>query len=162
MRLPRIVLLLAVVLASCGGDDAPPPDPRASLGDYAATTNTMCTDLASAVRRTFADMPADPVAALSRYARDVHDAGKRFSETTPPPALERFHAKAVRHLARESASLRRAAELSAAGNPAAALEALHLTRLLPDPIPATVLRRAPACRGAGLPAVRAAPYGDLA
>ena len=162
MRLPRIAVLLVVVLASCGGDDAPPPAPRASLGDYAATTNTMCSELASAVRRTFADVATDPVAALSRYAREVHDAGKRFSVATPPPELERFHAKAVRHLARESASLRRAAELGAAGDPAAALEALHLTGLLPDPIPATVLRRAPACRGAGIPAVPAVPAGELA
>lgn len=151
MRLTRLPLLLAVVLASCGGDDAPSRPAAASIGAYSATTNTLCTQLASAVRRTFADVATDPVAALSHYARDVHDAGQRFSEATPPPALERFHAAAVRHLARESAALRRAAELSAAGEPAAALHSLHLTGLLPDPIPERVLRAAPACRGAVVP-----------
>ena len=151
MRPPRIALLLVVTLAACGGDDAPRPERSASLGEYAATTDSLCAKLASAVRRTFAEVAIDPVAALSHYARDVHDAGRRFSATTPPPELARFHAAAVRHLARESAALRRAAELSAAGNPAGALESLHLTGLLPDRIPQRVLRRAPACRGSTVP-----------
>ena len=161
VRLPHIVLL-AVVLASCGGDGAPRRAPAASTSAYAASANTLCSQLASAVRRTFEDVGTDPVAALSHYARDVHAAGKRFSEATPPPALARFHATAVRHLARESAALRHAAELSAAGDPAAALDALHLTRLLPERIPAAVLRRAPACRGAGIPEAPAGPEGELA
>jgi hypothetical protein len=151
VRPSRIVPLLAVTLASCGGADAPPTAPAASLGGYAATTNTLCSKLAAAVRRAFEDAPNDPVAALRDYARDVHDAGKRFSDATPPAGLASFHARAVRHLARESASLRHAARLSAAGEPAAALRALHLTGLLPEPIPAPVLRRAPACRGGVAP-----------
>jgi len=152
VRLSRVVPLLAVMLASCGGADAPAASPPASIGDYAASANTLCSELASAVGRTFRDVPEDPVAALGRYARDVHDSGKRFSDATPPASLQSFHARAVRHLARESAALRRAAELSAGGDPAAALKTLHLTGLLPDAIPAAVLRRAPACRGDLAPA----------
>ena len=155
MRLPHIAPLLAVLLASCGGAAPPRSPPEASLAGYAATTNALCSELASAVQRTFEGAASDPVAALTRYARDVHASGERFSKATPPAALERFHARAVRHLARESAALRKAADLSAAGDPAAALEALHLTGLLPDAIPAGVLRRAPACRGGG--AVPATP-----
>jgi hypothetical protein len=162
VRPPGIALLLAVLLASCGGDAAPRPVRAASIGDYAATTNTLCSQLASAVRRTFRDAPSDPVAALSRYARDVHDAGERFSQATPPAVLRSFHAAAVRHLARESAVLRHAADLSAAGDPAGALDALHLVGLLPDPIPGPVLRRAPACRGASLPPTHADPAAQLA
>jgi hypothetical protein len=143
--------LLAVMLASCGGTDPPRALPAASLGGYSASANALCAELAVAVRRTFRDAPEDPVAALGRYARDVHDSGSRFSQATPPASLRAFHARAVRHLARESAALRRAAELSAAGDPAAALEALHLTGLLPEAIPAGVLRRAPACRGDAVP-----------
>src|SRR4051794_2900805 len=131
------------MLASCGGGEPPRAHPEASLGSYAATTNTLCAELASAVRRTFEDAPSDPVAALGHYARDVRASSKRFPGATPPATLERFHARAARHLARESAALRRAAELSAAGEPGAALEALHLTGLLPERIPAGVLRRAP-------------------
>jgi hypothetical protein len=157
VRPPRIVLLLTVALASCGGDDAPRERAAPSLQAYSATTNTLCSELAAAVRRTFATAPQNPDAALSRYARDVHDAGKRFSGATPPPDLVRFHAAAVRHLARESATLRRAAALSAAGDPAGALRMLHLTRLLPDRIPAGVLHRAPACRGGVAPATPADP-----
>ena len=152
MRRLRFAPLLAVMLASCGGAEPPAARPAASLGGYATTTNTLCAELAAAVRQTFRDMPADPVAALARYAREVHDSGKRFSDATPPASLEGFHARAVRHLARESAALRRAAELSADGDPAAALKALHLTGLLPAGIPAGVLRRAPACRGDVVPA----------
>lgn len=158
MRPSRIAPLLALALASCGGADPPRARPAASAGDYAATTNALCAELAAAVRRTFHDAATDPVAALGRYARDVHDSGKRFSEATPPASLRAFHARAVRHLARESASLRRAAELSAAGDPAAALRALHHTGLLPEAIPAVVLSRAPACRGGGVvPATPADP-----
>jgi hypothetical protein len=152
VRLSRVVPLLAVMLASCGGVDSPRARSRTSLRDYAATTNTMCAELAAAVRRTFADAPSDPVAALGRYARDVHDSGQRFSKATPPASLAEFHARAIRHLARESAALRHAADLSAAGDPAAALDALHSTRLLPERMPARVLRRAPACRGEAAPA----------
>ncbi len=159
MRPPRVALLLTVVLASCGGEDAPRAAPAPSLGAYSASANELCSELAGAVRRTFEDAPGDPDAALSRYARDVHDAGKRFSAAPPPRSLRRFHAAAVRHLAFESATLRRAADLSAAGDPAAALKALHLTGLLPDSIPEVVLRRAPACRGGVVPAVPGEPSG---
>lgn len=162
MHPSRVALLVTVALASCGGDEGRRAAPAASLDAYSASTNAMCRQLAAAVRRTFADVGVDPVAALSRYARDVHDAGKRFSEATPPAALRRFHVDAVRHLARESAALRRAADLSAAGEPAAALEALHLTGLLPDAIPERVLRRAPACRGGAVPAPHDEPQGQVA
>jgi hypothetical protein len=160
--LALIASLLAVTLAACGADATPRPAAEPSLAGYASTTNVMCSQLATAVRRTFEDVSGDPVAALSHYASDVDDAGKRFSEAKPPPVLARFHAAAVRHLARESATLRRAAELSAAGDPAAALQALHLTGLLPDRIPASVLRRAPACRDGVVPATPGEPLGQPA
>jgi hypothetical protein len=152
VRLSRVAPLLAVVLASCGGGDPSRPRPAASVAGYATTTNTLCAELAAAVKETFDGVAGDPVAALARYARAVHDASRRFSDATPPASLQAFHARAVRHLARESAALRRAAELSASGEPAAALKALHLTGLLPERIPASVLRRAPACRGRAVPA----------
>ncbi len=157
MRLPRVALVLTVVLASCGGEDPPRVAPAASLEGYSASTNELCAQLAAAVRHAFEDAPEDPDSALARYARDVHDAGKTFSDAPPPPSLRAFHAAAVRHLALESATLRRAAQLSAQGDPAAALRTLHATGLLPDPIPRSVLRRAPACRAGVAPATPAEP-----
>jgi hypothetical protein len=162
VRPPRIALLVTVLLASCGGEDASRPTPTATLGAYSASTNELCSQLAGAVRRAFEETAQDPAAALSHYAHTVHDAGKRFSGAPPPASLQRFHAAAVRHLALESATLRRAAALSAAGDPAAALRTLHATGLLPDPIPSSVLRRAPACRGAVVPAMPGEPLGQPA
>jgi hypothetical protein len=160
VRPPHIALLLTVVLASCGGEDASRPGAAATLGAYSASTNMLCSQLAGAVRRAFVEVAQDPDVALSHYARTVHDAGKRFSDVPPPASLRRFHQAAVRHLALESATLRRAAELSAAGDPAAALRTLHTTGLLPDPIPRSVLRRAPACRGPVVPATPGEPLGQ--
>ena len=57
MRPSRIAPLIAVLLASCGGAGTPRSRPAASLGDYAATTNALCSELAVAVRRTFHDAP---------------------------------------------------------------------------------------------------------
>jgi hypothetical protein len=154
-----VALLLALVLASCGGDDPPRAAPVASLKAYSASTNSMCAQLAAAVRQAFEDAPEEPDAALSRFARDVHDAGRTFSDAPPPPTLRGFHAAAVRHLALESATLRRAAELSAGGEMAEALRTLHLTGLLPEPIPRAVRRRAPACRAGVAPLSPADPPG---
>jgi len=160
VRWTLVALLLTFALASCGGEDTAPSTGAATLGDYSASTNDLCSRLAGAVRRAFTDAQEDPGAALSRYARAVHDASSRFSDAPPPASLRRFHAAAVRHLALESATLRRAADLSAAGDPEAALRKLHATGLLPDPIPRSVLRRAPACRGGVAPVTPGQPLGE--
>jgi hypothetical protein len=160
VHLTRVAMLLTLVLASCGGDDPPRSTGPATLGAYSASTNQLCSRLAGAVRRAITEAQKDPDGALSHYARSVRDAGSRFSEAPPPTSLKRFHAAAVRHLALESATLRRAAELSAAGDPEAALRILHTTGLLPDRIPGSVLRRAPACRGAVVPATPGEPLGQ--
>jgi hypothetical protein len=141
------LLLTAAGLAGCGGDGDPRAPARApTVATYAATTNTLCSELVGALRRAFEDTPADPDAAIARYASDVRDAGRRFAAVTPPRSLARFAATAARHVEHEAVALRRAATRSAAGDDAAALRALgrHGT-LLPEPIPAAVLRRAPAC-----------------
>jgi hypothetical protein len=160
VRLSRIALLVTVLLASCGGEDASRPTPTATLGAYSASTNELCSRLARAVGRAFREAQDDPDGALTHYAAAVHDAGSRFSQAPAPASLRRFHAAAVRHLALESAAVLHAAELSAAGNPAAALRSLHATGLLPDPIPRSVLRRAPACRADVVPATPGEPLGQ--
>ena len=145
------LLLTAAGLAGCGADGDPPAPARApTVATYAATTNTLCSELVGALRRAFEDAPADAQAAMTRYASDVRDAGRRFAAVTPPRSLARFAAAAARHVEREAVVLRRAATRSAAGDDAAALRALgRHGGLLPEPIPAIVLRRAPACGAVG-------------
>jgi len=151
-----IALLLAAGaagLAGCGGDDPPEPARAPTVATYAASTNELCTRLVGALRRAFDDAPGDPDAAMARYARDVGEAGKRFASVRPPRSLARFGAAAAGHVEREADALRRAASLSAAGDSDAALRALgRHGSLLPERIPAAVLRRAPAC-GGDIPAV---------
>jgi hypothetical protein len=153
MRL-AVTQLLVAGLAGCGGGEDPPAAARApTVATYAATTNTLCSELVGALRRAFEDAPGHPDAAIARYASDVRDAGRHFAAVTPPRSLARFAAAAARHVAREARVLRRAATRSAAGDEDAAPRALsHHGGLLPEPIPATVLRRAPACGAVG-PAV---------
>jgi hypothetical protein len=119
------------------------PAPAPSVAGYAGATNRLCSELVAALRRAFRAAPRDPGAAVARDARDVADAGERFGAATPPPPLARFGTAAARHVAREAATLRRAAAL----DDGAALGALSNHQgLLPEGIPDAILRRAPACR----------------
>jgi hypothetical protein len=143
-----VTLLAAAGLGGCGGDDPPAPARGSTLAAYAASTNTLCTRLVGALQRAFENVPENPHVALARYARDVGEAGRRFAAVRAPRSLQRFGTAAARHVEREADALRRAASLSAAGDRDAALRALgRHGSLLPDAIPAAVLRRAPACGG---------------
>ncbi|MDX6679666.1 MAG: hypothetical protein QOE31_3718 [Solirubrobacteraceae bacterium] len=162
MRLAGVVLLLmATALAGCGGDRPVAPARAPSVAAYAASTNRLCAELIGALRRAFDEAAGDPDGAMAHYAVDVNDAGRRFAAVTPPRSLARFAAAAVRHVEREAGVLRRAARRSAAGDPAAAARALgRHGALLPERIPATVLRRAPACGGVA-PAAPPSPGGTV-
>ncbi|MDX6681576.1 MAG: hypothetical protein QOG94_1615 [Solirubrobacteraceae bacterium] len=161
MRSVAVVLLCGFALAGCGGERRRAPARAGTVAAYAGSTNRLCADLVGALRRAFEDAPRDPDAAMSRYAREVGDAGARFAGAPVPRSLARFASQARRHVASEAALLRRAAMRSAAGDEDAAVRALaRHGRLLPERIPASVLRRAPACGGVAPPPDAPAPAGD--
>ena len=156
MRPLAIALLLAATLAACGGSGAPD---GSAVGTYAISADRLCAQLAGAIRHVFENSPDDPDEAMARYAREVGEAGRRFSPADPPASLSRFHRSAVAHVSEQAATLRRAARLSAAGDAQAAIDALLAhTGLLPERIPDAVLRRAPHCRAGVIPG--AAPDGS--
>jgi hypothetical protein len=140
-------LLVTLALAACGSEGRPRDTAPTSVVVYAATTDRLCSDLAGAIQRAFSDAPADPGAALARYARDVAEAGRRFAAVPPPPDLIAFHDSAIGHVREEAEKLHRVAADTKAGDTGAEERALRDHQgLLPRAIPPTLLAYAPTCR----------------
>lgn len=151
VRRLALAILFSLTVSGCGAD-APPARRPMSVAAYAATTDRLCSDLALAIERAFAQAPSDPGGALARYAHSVSVAGERFSRVMPPPDLAAFHAVVSRHVRSEAAKLLRVAARTKAGDARAQVRALRDHQgLLPRAIPATLLAYAPTCRALSPP-----------
>ena len=148
-RSPAPVVLVALLLAGCGGGDGGDPRTFARQADHVcAGLTTAVGDLRDGLLRTPADTQAAGLsAAIVRYASTSGRLADELARTRPPRDERAFRDDAVEGLRRHARAMRRAATQVRGGRSATALRDELRGGALPA-VPATLLADAPACRRA--------------